>query len=75
MKKTLCTKTECGPCHVVKARLAALNKEINVKNYSLPEDRDFFIKHNIRAVPRLVIEHDDGRVDIIDGITEIVNNV
>jgi hypothetical protein len=56
---------------MLKSKLKALELEVETKDYSNPEDRDFFKKHDIRSVPRLVVENGDD-VEIIQGIEEII---
>lgn len=74
IKKTLLTNNGCGPCSVVKSKLAKLGLEVDTKNYSIEEDKEFFHKHNIKSVPRLIIE-DGDTVKIIQGIDDIVEAV
>ena len=74
MTLTLLTSTTCGPCTVLKNKLKTLKLEVNTKDYSNPEDKEFFIKHNIRSVPRLVVEDSDN-VEIIQGIDDIVERI
>lgn len=72
--KTLATSRTCGPCSMLKNKLTALNLEVDVKDFSIEEDKEFFIKHGIRAVPRLVIESEDG-VELIQGMDEIIEAI
>lgn len=70
MKKILATSITCGPCHALKNKIQKLELEVEIKEYS-PDTMEWFIKHKIRAVPRLVIE-DGEKVDIIQGSDEII---
>lgn len=72
MKKTLATAQFCGPCGVLKKRIEKLDLEVETKTFEVKEDQDFFVKHGIRSVPRLVVEQDDGTVEIIQGSDEII---
>lgn len=74
IKKTLLTNDGCGPCSVVKSKLSKLGLEVDTKNFSVQEDKEFFFKHGIKSVPRLVIE-DGDKVEIIQGIDDIVEAV
>ena len=69
--KTLATSKTCGPCMVLKNKIKALNLEVDIKDFTIEEDREFFLKHNLRAVPRLVVE-DGDTVEIIQGMDEII---
>jgi hypothetical protein len=59
---------------MLKSKLSKLGLEVEVKDYSLAGDRDFFTKHEIRSVPRLVVE-DGENVTIIQGIDEIIKEI
>lgn len=74
VKKTLLTNVSCGPCSVVKSKLAKLGLTVDTKDFSIDEDREFFYKHGIKSVPRLVIEDGDN-VEIIQGIDDIVQRI
>lgn len=74
VKKTLLTSASCGPCSVVKSKLAKLGLEVDIKDFSIEEDKEIFFKHGIKSVPRLIIE-DGDKVEIIQGIDDIVNAV
>jgi hypothetical protein len=70
MTKTIATSTTCGPCTVLKNKIKQLNLTVEVKELST-ENMDWFIKHSIKSVPRLVIEDGDN-VEIIQGIDDII---
>ena len=72
--KTLATSKTCGPCMVLKNKITALNLEVVVKDFTIEEDKEFFTKHSIRSVPRLVIEDGDD-VEIIQGMDEIIEAI
>lgn len=72
--KTLATSKFCGPCSMLKTKLKDLNLEVPVKDFGNPDDKDFFVKHQIRAVPRLVIE-DGDQVEIIQGMDDIIKAI
>jgi len=74
MSITLLTSKTCGPCTVVKNKLKALNIEVDIKDFSIPEDQEIFRKHSIKSVPRLLIEDGDN-VEIIQGIDDIVQRI
>jgi len=75
MKKTLLTSPTCGPCQVLKNKLALHpNLNYDTKDFSIDADKEFFHQHNIRSVPRLVIE-DGQSVTIIQGSEDIIANL
>ena len=71
---TLATSRICGPCTMLKNKLASLKLEVDVKDFNIDEDKEFFTKHNIRSVPRLIVESDDG-VEIIQGMDDIIETI
>jgi glutaredoxin len=72
MKKIfLLTSPTCGPCHMIKSKIKTENLNVEIKDFSNVEDIEFFKKHNIKAVPRLVIEDGDS-VEIIQGMDDIM---
>jgi glutaredoxin len=73
MKKqyTLATSSQCGPCYTLKTRIEKENLEVEIRDYTRPENIEWFKKHGIRAVPRLVIEDGDN-VEIIQGMDDII---
>jgi glutaredoxin len=75
MTITLATSKTCGPCRVVKNKLESLGLVVEIKDYTIPEDMEFFRTHNIRSVPRLVLDDGEGNVEIIQGIDDIVEAV
>lgn len=74
MSITLLTSKTCGPCTVVKNKLKALNLEVDTKDFTIAEDQEIFRKHNIKSVPRLLVEDGDN-IEIIQGIDDIVDAI
>lgn len=75
MKKyTVATSKTCGPCHMLKNKLEAQKIDVEIKDFSDPENIEWFRKHNIKSVPRLVIE-DGDKVEIIQGVEDIINTL
>jgi glutaredoxin len=71
MKITLATSSQCGPCYALKSKIEKLGLIVDTKDYIDQENIEWFKKHQIRSVPRLVIEKDDS-VEIIQGMDEII---
>lgn len=71
IKKILFTSKTCGPCMVVKNKLRDLKLEVDVKDFSDPETHEVFRKYNIKSVPRLVVEDENG-VNVIQGCDDII---
>lgn len=67
----LATSATCGPCYTLKNRIEKENVTVEIKDYTNPENIEWFKKHGIRAVPRLVIEDGDN-VEIIQGMDDIM---
>jgi len=74
IKKTLAVSQSCGPCSMLKSKLKKLGLEVDIKDFSVDEDKEFFIKHQIKSVPRLVVE-DNGGVTIIQGMDDIIEKI
>jgi glutaredoxin len=72
-KKILATSVTCGPCHAIKNKLKGLGIEVEIKEHS-SDTNAWFVKHNIRSVPRLVIEDGDD-VQIIQGMDDIIEAI
>ena len=75
MKKILATSKTCGPCHVLKAQLNRLSIEIETKDLTNSADFQWFRKHSIRHVPCLVVEGDNGDIEIVQGTEEIIQRL
>jgi glutaredoxin len=71
-KLTLLTSNTCGPCFALKSTLK--KKNLSVDEMVFPDNIEFFQKHNIKTVPRLVIEEGDD-VRIIQGMDDIVSEI
>lgn len=74
MKKILATSITCGPCHMLKNKLEKLGLEVEIKDYTDPDNIEWFKKHQIKSVPRLVIEDGDS-VEIIQGTDDIIERL
>ena len=75
MKKyTVLTSKICGPCFLLKNLLEKESIEVTTLDMMEPENLDFFRKHGIKSVPRLVIEDGDD-VEIVAGIEDIINKL
>lgn len=73
MNKILATSKQCGPCHMIKSKIEKLGLEVEIREHS-PETSEWFSKHKITAVPRLVIEDGDN-VEIIQGMDDIIERI
>ncbi len=74
MKITLLTSSQCGPCFTIKNKIEAENLKCDIKDFTDPENIDFFREHNIKSVPRLVVEDGDN-VEIIQGMDDIIKAI
>lgn len=75
MKKYIVlTSSLCGPCYLLKNRLKDEGIEADTLDMTDPKNLDFFRKHGIKSVPRLVIE-DGDTVEIVQGIEDIVSKL
>lgn len=72
----LASASWCGPCTVLKQRLASegLTSRYSVKDFD--ESPTFFKTHDIKSVPRLLVFSPDGKhVNTISGIEEIFTEI
>lgn len=75
MKKIfLLTSATCGPCYTIKSKIKADNLKVEVLDFTNPSNIDFFRKHNIKSVPRLLVEDGDN-VEIVQGMDEIIKAI
>lgn len=72
MKKILATSKTCGPCHALKARLNRMSIEVETKDLSNSEDFPWFRQHGIRNIPCLVLEDDNGDIEVVQGTEDII---
>jgi hypothetical protein len=74
--KTLATSKTCGPCHALKARLEKAAISVDTKSMNDPENIPWFREKNIKSVPVLIVEDDQGvELDRIFGAEDIFNNL
>lgn len=74
MKKILATSKTCGPCHMLKAKLAKSAITVDAMSMSDAENIPWFREKNIKSVPVLIIEDDQGiELDRIFGAEDIFN--
>lgn len=59
---------------VVKNKLKALKLEVDILEYN-KENEEFFNKHGVKSVPRLVVEDDENGVTIIQGSDDIIAEI
>jgi glutaredoxin len=71
---TLLTSFQCGPCYTIKNKIKDENLKVEVKDFTISEDMEFFRKHNIKSVPRLLVEDGDN-VEIIQGMDDIIKAI
>lgn len=58
---------------MLKSKLEKMGLSVEIREYS-PDTMEWFLKHQIKTVPRLVIE-DGERAEIIQGIDDIINEL
>jgi glutaredoxin len=76
MKYILATSKTCGPCKVLKNQLETLDIQIDIKDYSMPENIKWFKDKSIRSVPVLLIEDDNGQeIEIVHSVESILQKL
>lgn len=73
MKLILATASFCGPCHLLKRKLA--DEKLEVETIDMEQDTEKFREYDIRAVPRLVVIEDGVVTARIQGIEDIIKKV
>jgi hypothetical protein len=72
----LATSKTCGPCHALKARLEKSEISVNIKSMNDAENIPWFREKNIKSVPVLIVEDDQGvELDRISGSEDIFNHL
>lgn len=74
MKKILATSKTCGPCHMLKSKLTKSAITVDTRSVDNLDDISWFREKNIKSVPVLIIEDDQGvELDRILGVEDIFN--
>ena len=73
MRIVLATSKTCGPCHVIKSKLKKEN--ITVETLEFEDNIEFFKKHQIKTVPKLLILEGDELKDTIQGVEDIFSKI
>jgi glutaredoxin len=73
MKLILATSTFCGPCHILKRKIA--DEKLEVETVEMESDPSLFKKYNVRAVPRLLVIEDDVLQESVQGIEDIIKKI
>jgi hypothetical protein len=71
----LATASWCGPCRVLKSRLIAEGLNDKVTYMDADQTADFFQKHQIKGVPRLLVMNNEDVTEIITGTDEIIKRI
>lgn len=73
MKLVLATSAFCGPCHLLKRKLA--DEKLEVETIDMEQNTDKFREYDVRAVPRLIIIEDGIVTARIQGIEDILKKI
>lgn len=74
MKKILATSKTCGPCHVLRYELTKSAITVDTRSVSDAENIPWFREKNIKSVPVLIVEDEQGiELDRIFGAEDIFN--
>lgn len=68
--KILAVSKTCGLCHSLKSKIKKLDIVVEIREYS-PDTKKWFEKHNLKSLPRLVIQRGKS-FDVIQGEQEIL---
>jgi hypothetical protein len=63
----------CGPCKVLKSRIAKEDLKVEIKQ--MEDEIDFFKLYNIRSVPCLLIFNGDELIDKVNGSDDILRRI
>ena len=72
-KLILASAKFCGPCSMLKSKIAKENLEVEIKQ--MEDEIDFFKRHNIRSVPCLLVFNGNELVDKINGSDDILEKI
>lgn len=73
MKLILATSSFCGPCHILKRKIA--DEKLEVETIEMESDPSLFKKYNVRSVPRLLVIEDDILQESVQGIEDIIKKI
>lgn len=74
MKKILATSKTCGPCHMLRSKLTKSAITVDTRSMSDAENIPWFREKNIKSVPVLIVEDEQGiELDRIFGAEDIFN--
>jgi thioredoxin-related protein len=74
MKLILATAKFCGPCAQLKNKLKTASLEVD--SMELESNIEFFQKHGIKSVPRLVVlNENDELIETIQGMDDIITKI
>lgn len=65
----------CGLCFLLQSKLKKENLSTETKFSNNPEDRGLFTKYNIKSTPRLLVIHESGDLEIIQGVEDIIKEI
>jgi hypothetical protein len=63
----------CGPCKVLKSRIAKEDLKVEIKQ--MEDEIDFFKLHNIKSVPCLLVFNGDELINKISGSDDIIKEI
>jgi hypothetical protein len=72
-KLILASASFCGPCQLLKSKIAADNLTVEIKN--MEDEIEFFREHDIKTVPRLLVLKGDELIDTVSGLDQILQRI
>lgn len=63
----------CGPCKVLKSRIAKEDLQVEIKQ--MEDEIDFFKLHNIKSVPCLLVFNGDELINKVSGSDDIIKEI
>ena len=72
-KLILASASFCGPCQLLKSKIATDNLTVEVKN--MEDEIEFFREHDIKTVPRLLVFRGDELIDTVSGSDKILQRI
>ena len=73
MKLILATSSFCGPCLILKRKIA--DEKLEVETIEMESDPSLFKKYNVRSVPRLLVIDEDVLQESVQGIEDIIKKI
>jgi len=70
----LATTATCGPCFAIKSKLKSMGLTVDIMELN-GDNIEFFKKHSVTTVPRLLVFDGETLADTIQGMENIIKKI